>query len=123
MDYEALLNEVLNIGKEMVKSGAETNRAEDSIYRMMESYDIEQCNVFVIQSNIQATIKPVNGSYITQIRRVHKTGFNYDRLDYLNNLSRYICENKPSVEEIREKYKEVMSRREQPVYLLSLIHI
>ena len=117
MDYEALLNEVLNIGKEMVKSGAETNRAEDSIYRMMESYDIEQCNVFVIQSNIQATIKPVNGSYITQIRRVHKTGFNYDRLDYLNNLSRYICENKPSVEEIREKYKEVMSRREQPVYL------
>ena len=117
MDYEALLNEVLNIGKEMVKSGAETNRAEDSIYRMMESYDIEQCNVFVIQSNIQATIKPVNGSYITQIRRVHKTGFNYDRLDYLNNLSRYICENKPSVEEIRGKYEEVMSRREQPVYL------
>ena len=117
MDYEALLNEVLNIGKEMVKSGAETNRAEDSIYRMMESYDIEQCNVFVIQSNIQATIKPVNGSYITQIRRVHKTGFNYDRLDYLNNLSRYICANKPSVEEIREKYEEVMSRRPQPVYL------
>ena len=37
MDFEALLNVVLDIGKEMVKSGAETNRAEDSIYRMMES--------------------------------------------------------------------------------------
>ena len=35
MDYEALLNVVLDIGKEMVKSGAETNRAEDSIYRMI----------------------------------------------------------------------------------------
>lgn len=123
MDYEALLNEVLNIGKEMVKSGAETNRAEDSIYRMMESYDVEQCNVFVIQSNIQATIKPIGGPYITQIRRVHNTGFHYDRLDYLNNLSRYICQNKPSVEEIRERYQEVMNRRPQPLYLQYLAAI
>lgn len=123
MDYEALLNEVLNIGKEMVKSGAETNRAEDSIYRMMESYDVEQCNVFVIQSNIQATIKPIGEPYITQIRRVHNTGFHYDRLDYLNNLSRYICQNKPSVEEIRERYQEVMNRRPQPLYLQYLAAI
>ena len=123
MDYEALLNEVLNIGKEMVKSGAEPNRAEDSIYRMMESYDVEQCNVFVIQSNIQATIKPIGGPYITQIRRVHNTGFHYDRLDYLNNLSRYICQNKPSVEEIRERYQEVMNRRPQPLYLQYLAAI
>lgn len=123
MDYEALLNEVLDIGKEMVKSGAETNRAEDSIYRMIESYDVEQCNVFVIQSNIQATIKPVDGPFITQIRRIHKPGFNYDRLDYLNNLSRYICQNKPTVEEIHEKYNEVMNRRPQPTYLRYLAAI
>lgn len=123
MDYEALLNEILEIGKEMVKSGAETNRAEDSIYRMIESYDIEQCNVFVIQSNIQATVKPKGQAYITQIRRVHNTGFNYDRLDYLNNLSRYICREKPSAEEIHEKYMEVMNRKPQPVYLQYLAAI
>lgn len=117
MDYELLLNEVLNIGKEMIKSGAETDRAEDSMYRMLESYDLEQCSVFAIQSDIQATIKPAGGRFITQIRRVHRTGFNYDRLDYLNNLSRYICKNKPSVEEIHEKYEEVMNRKEQPVIL------
>lgn len=116
MDYELLLNEILNIGKEMVKSGAETDRAEDSMYRMIESYDVEQCSVFVIQSNIQVTIRPIGGHYITQVRRVHRTGFNYDRLDYLNNLSRYICRNTPSVEEIREKYEEVMNRKPQPMY-------
>ena len=116
MDYEMLLNEVLNIGKEMLKSGAETDR-EDSMYRMLESYDLEQCSIFAIQSDIQATIKPKNGSFITQIRRVHKVGLNYDRLDYLNNLSRYICKYKPSLEEIREKYAEVMNRKAQPLYL------
>lgn len=117
MDYELLLNEILNIGKEMIKSGAETDRAEDSMYRMLESYDVEQCSVFAIQSDIQATIKPSDGHFITQIRRIHRTGFNYDRLDYLNNLSRYICKNTPSVEEIREKFDEVMNRKQQPLYL------
>ena len=106
MDYELLLNEVLGIGKEMIKSGAETDRAEDSMYRMLLSYDIEQCNIFAIQSDIQATIKPRDGHFITQIRRVHKVGFKYDRLDYQNNLSRNICKNKPSVEEIRERFEE-----------------
>lgn len=117
MDYENLLNEILNIGKEMIKSGAESDRAEDSLYRMLESYELEQCNVFVIQSDIQATIKPVGGHFITQIRRVHKINFNYDRLDYLNNLSRYICKNKPSIEEIHQKYEEVMNRKQQATYL------
>ena len=91
MNYELLLNEILNIGKDMIKSGAETDRAEDSMYRMLESYELEQCSVFAIQSNIQATIKPKGGHFMTQIRRIHKIEFNYDRLDYLNNLSRYIC--------------------------------
>ena len=117
MDYELLLNEIINIGKEMIKSGAETDRAEDSMYRMLESYDLEQCSVFAIQSDIQATIKPRNGHFITQIRRVHKAGFNYDRLDYLNNLSRYICKEKPPVNEIRTKYEEVLNRKPQPRYL------
>lgn len=117
MDYELLLNEIINIGKEMIKSGAETDRAEDSMYRMLESYDLEQCSVFAIQSDIQATIKPRGGHFITQIRRVHKTGFNYDRLDYLNNLSRQICKERPSVEEIRRRYTEVLNRKPQPRYL------
>lgn len=117
MDYELLLNEVLGIGKEMIKSGAETDRAEDSMYRMLLSYDVEQCDIFAIQSDIQATIKPRGGKFITQIRRVHKVGLNYDRLDYLNNLSRYICKHKPTVKEIHEKYEEVMNRKPQPLYL------
>lgn len=83
----------------MLRSGAEVDRVEDSMYRMCKSYDIEQCNIFAIQSNIQATIRPTGGSHITQIRRIRSTSFYYERLDYLNNLSRYICQHKPSVED------------------------
>lgn len=117
MDYELLLHEIINIGKEMIKSGAESDRAEDSMYRMLESYGMDHCSVFAIQSDIQATIKPINGQFITQIRRIHKISFNYDRLDYLNNLSRYICEHRPSVDEIHEKFEEVMNRKQQAPFL------
>ncbi len=117
MDYELLLYEIVNIGKEMIKSGAETNRAEDSMYRMLESYHLEHCSIFAIQSDIQATIKPAGGYFITQIRRVHRVGMNYDRLDYLNHLSRHICKNQPSVEGIHKMYEEVMNRKPQPLYL------
>ena len=123
MNYDLLLNEILNIGEQMLKSGAEVDRAEDSMYRMCKSYDIEQCNIFAIQSNIQATIKPKGQAYITQIRRIHSTSFYYERLDYLNNLSRYICQNSPSIEEIHEKYLEVMNRKPQARYLSYLAAI
>ncbi|MCI8639376.1 MAG: threonine/serine exporter family protein [Coprococcus sp.] len=117
MNYELLLNEILNIGKELLKSGAEIDRVEDSIYRMVESYQVKQCNVFAIQSNIQVTVELPDGHFITQIRRIHRVGNNYERLDHLNDLSRYISRNTPPVDEIREKYKEIMERKQQPVYL------
>ena len=46
MDYELLLNEIINIGKEMIKSGAETNRVEDSMYRMLEILGSVACSRF-----------------------------------------------------------------------------
>lgn len=123
MDYEALLHEILNIGEAMLKSGAEVDRAEDSMYRMCKSYDLISCEIFAIQSNIQATIRPKGGHYLTQIRRVKGTSLNYDRLDYLNNLSRYICHHTPEPAEIHERYLEVMNRKPQPKLLSHLAAI
>ena len=34
MDYELLLNEIINIGKEMIKSGAETNTYANAMHMM-----------------------------------------------------------------------------------------
>ena len=121
--YEDLLHEILNIGEAMLKSGAESDRAEDSMYRMCETYDIIDCNIFAIQSDIQATLRLKDGTYVTQIRRVKGISFNYDQLDYMNNLSRYICRSKPDPDEIHEKYLEVLNRKQQPRILAYLASI
>ena len=80
---------------------------------MCKSYGFTRYDVFVIPSNIQITVETPEGDIITQIRHIESTDINFDRLDYLNNLSRYVCQNKPDEKKLREKYLEVMNREEQ----------
>ena len=113
MNYNKILQGILDIGEAMLQSGAENFRLEDSLYRMCKSYGFTRSDVFVIPSNIQITVETPEGDIITQIRHIESTDINFDRLDYLNNLSRYVCQNKPDEKKLREKYLEVMNREEQ----------
>ncbi len=112
MDYEQLLNTVLNIGKEMLVCGAEISRVEDSITRILKAYDTDEVNVFSITSSIVVTIK-AKGKIYTQTKRVYNSGTNIDRLDKLNSLSREICRTKPSLAYIEKSYGEIL---ESPSY-------
>ena len=116
MNYSKLLQTVLDIAEEMLVAGAEVNRVEDSIERMMSSYGcpFDRVNAFITTTNIQVTFEDPDGNIITQIRRVKRSDTNFDRLDYLNDLSRYICSNTPDLPEMREKYLGVMSRPYNP---------
>ena len=113
MNYNKILQGILDIGEAMLQSGSENFRLEDSLYRMCKSYGFTRYDVFVIPSNIQITVETPEGDIITQIRHIESTDINFDRLDYLNNLSRYVCQNKPDEKKLREKYLEVMNREEQ----------
>ena len=117
MNYYKLLQAILDVAEEMLVCGAEVARVEDSITRMCAAYGCTRTNAFIITSNIQVTTESPEGKILTQIRRIVRNDTNFDRLDYLNDLSRYICANKPSVEELIEKYEEVMNRKPLPVWL------
>jgi len=66
-------------------------------------------------SNIQATVETPEGKIISQVRHVRNTSTNFDRLDYLNNLSRYICKNTPNPEELNARFTEVLNRPKQKI--------
>lgn len=122
MDYNRLLQAVLDIAEEMLVCGAEVSRVEDSIERMCVAYgcDYMRINAFIITSNIQVTLEDPDGNIITQIRRLLRSDVDFDKLDYLNDLSRYICAERPSVEEIREKFNQVMARKHYSDWILGL---
>lgn len=113
MNYKKIVQSILDIGESMLQSGAENFRLEDSLYRMCKSYGFTRYDVFVIPSNIQITVETPDGDIITQIRHIESTDINFDRLDYLNNLSRYVCQNTPDADKLREKYLETMNRPRQ----------
>lgn len=113
MNYEKLVQGILNIGEAMLQCGAEIFRVEDSLYRMYKSYGFMTYDVYVIPSNIQVTVETPEGEIITQIRHIESSEPNFDQLDYLNNLCRYVCQNTPDEKEMREKYLEVINREPQ----------
>lgn len=116
MNYNKIVQGILDIGEGMLKSGAENFRLEDSFYRMCRSYGFVKSDVFVIPSNIQVTVETPEGEIITQIRHVEGSEPNFDRLDYLNNLCRYVCNNTPDENVLHEKYLEVMNRPKQKMF-------
>lgn len=113
MDYKKIVQGILDIGEAMLRCGAEIMRVEDSLYRMCKSYGFVRYDVWVVPSNIQMTVETQDGDVFTQVRHIKYMSTNYDRLDYLNNLSRYVCNNLPDAEQMHEKYLEVMNRPPQ----------
>lgn len=113
MDYKRIVQGILDIGEAMLRSGAENFRLEDSLYRMCRSYGFIRSDVFIIPSNIQITVETPEGEILTQIRHIETTDIDFDRLDYLNNLSRYVCNNQPDEKTLHTKYLEVMNRKKQ----------
>lgn len=123
MNYEKLVQGILNIGESMLECGAEIFRVEDSLYRMYKSYGFLKYDVFVIPSNIQVTVESPQGKIITQIRHIETTGFGYDKLNYLNALSRYVCSHHPNDHELQRRYEKIMKRPEQSEFITGIAEI
>lgn len=113
MNNNKIVQGILDIGESMLISGAENYRIEDSLYRMCRSYGFVKYDVFVIPSNIQITVETENGDIITQVRHIENADIDFDQLDYMNNLCRYVCSHTPDEEELQKKYQEVKSRPPQ----------
>ena len=95
----------MTIGEELLVSGAEVNRVEDTIRRICLAAGVERVDVFTITSSIVTTIYGADFGACTQTRRVSGMAYDLHRLDALNRLSRRICAEGLSPEEVRAEIK------------------
>lgn len=114
--FDKILQGILDVGEEMIVAGAEVARVEDSIFRMCTAYGFTRINVFIITSNMQVTVQAPDSEILTHIRQIKRQNNDFDKLDYLNDLSRKICVEKPSAELLQEKLKAVLYRRGTSIY-------
>lgn len=115
-ESETILALILDIGVAMMRSGAETHRVEDSLYRLCDSYAFQACNIWVIPSNIQASVQTEDGRHLTQIRHIRQVSVNFDLLDRLNNLSREVCATVPDAETLKKQFSLVSTMTPEPAW-------
>ena len=117
MEFDKLLTCALDIGEQMLISGAEIGRVEDSIRLICTAYGCRRTDVFTITSSIVVTIQDPQGQYHTQSRRITGGKTDLYRLDKLNALSRRICAQKPQWETVQQELSAILDKPGYPFWL------
>ena len=108
-----LLSCALTVGENMLTSGAEVGRVEDTVTRICRAYGAKHVNVLTITSSIVASAVFEDDKSVTETRRITKQNTNFERLDYLNSLSREICSEKPEIAYIEKKLDAIQETQEE----------
>lgn len=120
MSPEQLITCALDIGEQMLLSGAEVGRVETSVKLICTAYGCSRTDVFTITSSIVVSIVSAEGVHMTQSRRITGTATDLTRLDRLNSLSREICRTTPEYAYVEEKIKDICARKAFPLWVEAL---
>ena len=102
LQWEALVEYALDLGRQMMECGAEAWRADNTIFRILRAYGLEVLDVHTMATQTAATVRLPDGSHYTSTSMIQpeKTGTNLRRLEGINAIARHICENPTAVEEL-----------------------
>ena len=117
-----LISCAMDIGELMLKSGAEVHRVEDSMTRICHALGAQRVDIFIITSSMVLTVHTADGNVHTQTRRIKSLGTDFHKLDQLNQLSRRICSEQLSLEEIQSEIDSIKSGKKYPFWLECLIY-
>ena len=110
----AYLYRAMDLGQYMLQCGGEVSRVEDSIRRICAAFGAERSDVFTITSSIVVTIYSPRFGVITQTRRVSGMQYDLHRLELLNTLSRRICAEHLTVEEMDRALEAIRKTPQYP---------
>ncbi len=113
-ECEQFLDNVLELGRRFVETGAEVKRVEETIRRICNAYGFDDPEIYAITSLIVATIKDADGNHYTQSVRVSTYSTDLGRLEELNEQVRCICRDKPDIDELTKSIKSYQKPRPKP---------
>lgn len=114
-DCERFLENVLELGRQYVATGAEIKRVEDTLYRICNAYEFKGIEVYAVTSLIVITVKSKENHHYTQSVRVTEGSTDLGRLEEINAQCRYICREKPDVEELDKMIMHYQKPKGKPV--------
>ncbi len=109
-----VLTTILDIGEEMLLSGAEVGRVEESLKRMGKALGADRVDAFIITSSMVVTLHAEGRDVLTQTRRVDGIGTDIGRLHRLNDLARKVAGGRLTCDEAEAELKEVLKQKRYP---------
>ncbi len=94
MDYELLLDGACELGRDLLRCGAEIYRVEDTVRRILAAYGVEG-EVFAIPNCLIVSATDEGGHIHTRMRRTEVQEMNIEGIEQYNALSRQICAHPP----------------------------
>lgn len=101
MEYDDLLNMGTELGYQLMFSGAEIYRVEESVFRLLTAYGL-QPQVFAIPNCLIVSLNTPQGHPITRMRRIPTHGTDIELLERCNDLCRRLCREVPPVEQAKK---------------------
>lgn len=114
-DCEKLLENVLELGRQYIATGAEMKRVEDTLQRICKAYAFDNVEVYAVTSLIVITVKSKEGHHYTQSARVTESATDLGRLEEINAQCRYICEKTPCIDELDEMIMHYKKPKGKPL--------
>lgn len=123
MKQEQILDIILDAGECLLTAGAEVSRVEDTMRRMAAAYGFARTDVFTITSSVMVTAHTAQGDILTQTRRIFKRGTDMRRIQAVNALSREICAQPVSPEELRHRLRKIEQEPGSPGWVVLLSYL
>ncbi len=111
MDLNALAAFCSKFGRQLMESGGEIYRVEDSIRRLTQAYGVPEAHVFAIPSCLIVSLTPAQGQPITRLCRIPAHGIDLDHLERCNALCRRLCREVPPPEQALQLLDDLIVTR------------
>jgi uncharacterized membrane protein YjjP (DUF1212 family) len=113
-----ILTLAVELGDVMLRNGGEIYRIEDTVIHILEAYEIEEFDVYVLSNGIFASANEDREDSCSMIRHVPLGSVNLEKVSALNQLARDICNRECTLEEAWKRLDECKKRPTYPRWIL-----
>lgn len=106
-DMRDVLDLAMNMGRVLLKNGAEIFRVEETIEHVCRRYEIEDVDPFVMSNGIFITARDEKEEVYAKVKHIPISGFHLGIVTEVNDLSREISAGNIGLEEARKRLCEI----------------
>ena len=106
-DYSLLVDTSILLGEIMLKNGAETNRVEATMDKLLRTTKMKHIEAVVMTTSIVVTLSDPSIEHITAVCRIHERNTNLNRINLANLAVNKYCNNEIDLEELFHDLKNI----------------